>query len=462
MEVTAQAQSWQQLRRQCDETLAQHPLDPFSLRMRREALEQLGEHEAALADSQALVQLAPGDIDEQVHMLRLRARLGDPPERIVTHAVGLAASSSSDPRLLLVLAVAYRNAGQEQQALACLRQAAGFDAPPGDAAGFIKRLAGLFDAMGQHKEAREAYVNGVLRLPAGEESDRDQLRQLLALRLWQVGELENALGVVDATSANDPSVNLVATRTLLLFEKGDTAQARQSLAALLRMSSFASSPASKRWAIAWHEGLSAAYAGEDRPARERLEALLRSLTRVLDLRANDSVLMVDEPAGLLVKWTGDRYAEMGELEQAMLYWRRASAMLPGWDEPMLRMAEAAMKLGLAQEAQAALAAGETRAEAAAAERWRILKAQIAYRRWLARPSTAIGHSAAALVAEHQRASPLNPATLAAHVHMVSQTDPQEARRLVRQRLELGADAALRIELAETSRLARLGLEEELL
>src|SRR5690606_22189276 len=65
-------------------------------------------------------------------------------------------------------------------------------------------------------------------------------------------------------------------------------------------------------------------------------------------------------------------------------------------------------------------------------------------------------------AQHQRAHPLDPQTLPIHVHMTSLADRDEARRLINERLQVGADPELRVELARVSLLSGLGLEEPLL
>ena len=462
MEVTAVGREWQELRRQCDEALARYPSDRFSLAMRCEALEQLGEYQGALADSEALLALVPGDVDEQLRSLQLRRRLGEEPQALVARAVEMATRNATDPRFLLVLAIAYVNAGQAEQALTCLRQASQSELPGDGQAAFILRLAGLFDALGKHLEAQAAYARALEQLSLSDEA-RDELRPLLALRLWQVGQLDEALTLLEGDPmASSAQVVLIATRTMLLFEKGDVAQARQRLATLGRIVEMPDRPAQRREALAWYEALSAAYVPGDRSPRDRLEMLLSSQARTADLRDLPGLLQFDRPAGLMMKWTGDRYSELGEPEQAVEYWRRASERLPGWEEPLLLVAQAATEMKLIDAAQEAA----TLAEALAAQRSRPrlegLKVQIAYRHWLLRPSAVRAMRVAALAWAHQLSNPLHPSSLPAHVHMIALGDPLEASRLIRQQFQLGADVSLCLALAEVSRLAGLGLDAELL
>lgn len=464
MIVAAQGGEWQELRRLCDETLDEHPMDRQSLRMRRDATAQLGDYSSSLADTQRLASLSPGDVEEQVWALWLLARLQSTPEQIVRYSVDLAARNPQDPRYLLVLALAYRNAGQIQQAMACLNQAAQTELPRDDAAGYVGRLAGLFDTFSEHALARQVYADAVARLPA-QDPARDQLRQLLALRLWQAGRLEEALATIPQPTADERRrhIELYATRILLQFEKGDAAQAQQGLATLSRMAQTLSNDApERRKALAWHESLSAAYAPQNRTSRQRLEALAAAYARVEELRQTSGGLATDQPSGLFLKWSADRWAELGETEQAIEQWRRAASAMPGWDDPLLRIAQTSMEAGLLDEAQSAAQGALSRAEPGAEESARVLLAQVAYARWLAAPSTGDAEHAAALAAAHQRARPLDPQTLPMHVHLLALTDPQQARRLVQQRLERGADPQLRIELARVSTFADLGQEQELL
>lgn len=465
MDVAAQGGEWQELRRLCDETLDEHPVDRQALRMRREASAQLGDYSSSLADTQRLASLSPGDVEEQVWALWLLARLGRTPEEIVRYVVDLAAPNPQDPRYLLVLALAYRNAGQTQQAMACLNQAAQSELPRDDPAGYVRRLAGLFDAFAEHGLARQAYVDAVARLPA-QDAARDPLRQLLALRLWQAGRIDEALATIPLPTPEERrrSIELYATRILLQFEKGDAAQAEQGLAMLSRMAEGTRSTDApeRRKLLAWHEALSAAYAPQNRTSRQRLEALATAYARVEELRESSGGLATDQPSGLFLKWSADRWAELGETGQAIEQWRRAAVAMPGWDEPLLRIAQSTMEAGLLDDAHDAALGALSRAEPGAEQRAQVLLARIAYQRWLAAPSTGAAAHATALAAAHQRARPLDPQTLPMHVHLLALTDSQQARGLVRQRLERGAEAPLRIELARVSALAGLDLEKELL
>ncbi len=463
MTVAEQGRDWRELRRLADEALDGYPGDRAALRHRRRAAELLRDLPAALADSLTLNELWPHDVDEHIWTLRLLSRMGRSPEEIVRHAVELVAANPEDPRFLLVLAVAHDNAMQSEQAMICLRQASQAELPPDDPIHFIVRLAGLFDTFGDHASARDVYAAAVARLPADHPA-LPRVRQLLALRLWQDGRLEEALGVLPAGDggAVPQPIEYTATRILLQFENGQVAEASHALTRLASLAETLEEPEQRRTALAWQEALAAAYVPDLRPVSDRLVSLHSALARVYGQWDQAAPIPMDEPLALFRKWAGDLSAQLGEDAQAIEAWRQAAHATPGWHVPHLLVAEHCLKRGLFDDAEEAASEARRRSIGENDRAARALLARIAYERWLEAPSAAAIEEAEARTARLQRTDPLNATSLPIHVHLLALTDPASAGELLSEQAAAQVDPELRVALARVSVLAHLGLEEQLL
>ncbi|MEL7240220.1 MAG: hypothetical protein AAGK78_15285, partial [Planctomycetota bacterium] len=349
----------------------------------------------------------------------------------------------TDPQFLMLLAIAYDNAGRTEQAEACLEQAAdhlkllresGDTTLAGEAGNaiYVVRLGGLFDALGQYDRARKLYADAVEL----EEQPAPALRRMLALRRWQAGEIERALAGledVDITSTvGDPA--LLGTKAMLLLEAGQQEPGKQAVATLESIATEARDDvARERTALAWSEALRATYLATDgetaMPVPQRIALLTDALGRVSGDTMRDGAAVLAAPQGVFLNWIGDIFASVGETELAVRQWQAAGQAMPGWFVPWHSMAEAQLVAGQLYEAQASAREAALRATGEQTDTAIELLTTIAYRRWLDAPSAAEADYAAASAARHQRLQPLAESTLPIHVHFTALSDPDAARRL---------------------------------
>lgn len=118
--------------------LAKNPDDLDALRAETIAMINDRDFAAALPACRAVNRLDPTDIPWQNRELQLMSQTHEPAERIVAHARDLAAAHPGDPRLQIVLSLAFDLTGDASHAHQALEAAAGL--PPPDAIAALRLL----------------------------------------------------------------------------------------------------------------------------------------------------------------------------------------------------------------------------------------------------------------------------------------------------------------------------------
>jgi tetratricopeptide (TPR) repeat protein len=466
------------------QALQQFPDDPTCLRFLRAAQEQQGDLDGALRTARHLARrTGPRQLEDRLHLLSILAKSGVEPEALTAEVVG-PDQQDTDARTLMLLAVTFDRVGQDQQATACLDQAAAmlgladttrdaideWDAFAADSATTsarpeqpdVLRLVGLFDGLDRHDRAtallKSAALLGTPRLDIE-----------AAIRASHVGDDATALKLLRPAIGSDDWE--AASAAALLGIAADPSL----ISRLTALADDASTPTpARRAAGAWLDLLEAREIHADDPSGA-MRLLLRAAGRIEGLPgAVDPLTTTDPrrrlPRSLLLAMMADALERMLEPAAAREHWRAAARLAPAWPLPALKDADLSLTLGDFEQAADAAEKAQARARLCPPQGDNFRKrashtaARVAYARWRVFPDDAQTDAVHHRVTRHLAAWPQDDRVLPWHAHVLAVERPDAARNLVRHWLDDDSlrSTDVRLDLAEISRVTGLGLEDELL
>jgi tetratricopeptide (TPR) repeat protein len=418
-----------------DDILKIDPNDVVALRTKATTLQGQRKFKEAVAVSEKMNEVAPLDLDGQRLTYSLYAQLKRPGSEVVARAKADLAKHPDDPRMELLLAIAYGYAGENESARKMLTQAASRKAPDAD---FIRNATLLLDA------DKAFDVSRAMLTRAAADLNSPDVLQLLVQRLWQDGdiaEMGKHLAKVDANDPNVPS-NLLAMKAISLYDAGDKAAGKAVVDALTKR-------ASDDDAFGWSTAINAYYGGEKDP-RDAITALQSAANR-------------DRDNAVIYLWMGDAYEQLGEVDLAIGAWKTAANMSPAWATPYVRMAKLLATSGRANEAYNAAQQAGQRAPKALETR---VAGALALSAKLADDSQALsGAGLLRMVDEIQHDAANEPQTLPMYVTLLARSGQQEkAVAVIKGAIAPQANVpqATLLKLADVSGQLKLGQEQAIL
>lgn len=467
MYLLAQRGNWATLRHASESTLADFPDDAVSLRMRRISFERTGELRAAIESALRLNELDPDNPDDQIQTLRLLRSNGADPQALIQRAIELRERNSGDPGMLLVLAIAYQNANQLNQAIATVQEATRRLEQSPEPLTLARRLVGLCDALEEWEQGDAVLVNG-LSSPGIEPGPRARLEALAAIRLWQIDQADRALELLDAHASGDPD-DRIFTLIAVAMIAPEASERRQQAVEALRLAAREGSadPELRRMALAVVETLEATelagpslLADADQAVTERIEVLETALLRV-NAGIGFGPMFADDPVAAFVQQAiGDAWHALGETSLAVQHWRLAADASSGWIAPYLSIGEGLRSASQLEEAAEAAREAGRRQRGGLGDPAGALLARIAFDRYLASPSNAEADRATLLVSDYLRRHPDDDALLAANIRLVAIRDREAAQALLEQALARELSPAIRLDIARTAHAAQLSIDPE--
>lgn len=436
-----------------DELLRRSPDDPSAFRAKAIASARLRRNDDALKFAERYTDLSPLDLAGQVLRMQLMLQGGRPAADVRARAESLVAAHPDDARFELLCSIAASMTGDEKGAGTWARRAAAHARPGPDV---LVLLANQLNVLRMYDEAL-----GVLRRAADAEPVPEHVAPLVA-RLWETGrwtEVEARVASLPAREADE--TELLALRAMSLAALGRRSEAERHAAVL------AARPLDPA-AVAWSRVLPLAtsttsggsgenFASAPGPSSAPASALQAAADRQV-IEACEAALRQQPGHPYFHYFLGEAYARIGDADLALEHWQQALRRAPAWGKPVTRIAWALVAGSRPGEARDAARVAVDRAphdaDARAVLAW-------AWSETLSTPADA--EALLKFVAETRSLAPADeqaPVIAAAVLAASGQHEQAVAaiRALIAGPKPPAAAAFLR--LAEVSRRAKLGLEDE--
>jgi len=307
-----------------DKSLAVEAGNVGFLRTKRDLLAGLHRIDEALSAARRVEDLAPDDLTDRFHTLRLLTETNKPVAEVDAWTERVVKAHADDPRYGLLRAAAFARRHDDARAKAALDAVLAATKDAADAP-FVALLVAELDAAGRFDDSSRVLER------AGGASD-PAVRAEVVRRLWYADRAAEIVASFerrgeDAQDAADAEQQTL--RALALRRIGRDADSQDALA---KLSSRADS-VSRAWsAFARH---AVAPTASD-PATD-----LASL----------SAAAAAVPGSALIRGSlGDAYARAGETDLALESWTVAAAKAPSWAAPLTRMARTLLLTGRGQMA----------------------------------------------------------------------------------------------------------------
>lgn len=419
-----------------DLILKKQRTDAVTLGLKTEVLMRMRRDREALAVAEDWKSNAPQDLKAHITHLTLRGRLEQSPEAVVADVEKLQKEKPHDPKLQLLLGIAHGYAGDNEEEVAeaskWLTMAGSHDGLSDD---FIETLVAQFDRFGKPEEG-VAMLEDLVNRGSSAKS-----RHLLGRRLWERGQWARVVELLKDINPADVSADptLLAFKAIAHANLGQKAEAEPCRAALASRNQ----AAARAWTLILRRVIDAAVLDEKQV--------------VADCRA---ALILEPQNGYLDYYLGDANARLGETDLAIEAWQRVVSQNGSWHVPALRLVEALLQKGQAEQAMRLAATAARRSPTNAASIITLARA------WAADVET--GGAAKAdellkLVTEVQRQLPGEDQTLLIQIQLLGQKGQKaEATELARSAMARTPAPAqqLFLSLAGVSRKLGLQLEEE--
>jgi tetratricopeptide (TPR) repeat protein len=415
--------------------LENHPDDRAALSSKAVLLTRLGREEEAMPIAQQALEREPDNVAIRMLTYQLRFNLGETAGAIVDDARALAEQTPGDPRYEMLVGYAYAMARNNAESVRWLRQAA--DRALEDQQ-FAFTLVQVLDASRLFAESLRVLTR------AATPDNEAGLFSEMARRLFEAqryGELVDRLSMIDPAQPNT-RVEEVALRAMGLYSLDRRSEADAIVAALRNRRG---EPAATVWASV----LQVTYSDQRPPVPEVIRTLNQSLQTIPTNAYAHAFL-------------GDAYASTGDNELALASWRRAADLRPSWAAVRALIARTLVTAGRPDEAlefaEAAMARNPGSVDAAIT----FIRVRAAL---LADRDRAGAEELLAMVDEVQEAVPGEPQTLLIRVQLLAHAGRSEdAARAVDDIVsgQTQLSPTMLLQLAEASRRAGLGLENDLL
>ena len=416
------------------------PDDTAALRVKATALEQQAEYAEALALAERHNELEPLDVSVQIMTFRLLRSTGRPVTDLVDRALALNKAYPDDPRAALLVAIAHVQAKDLAQAGDWSRKAAQGEPPD---ATFVLQLTRLLASLGPHDLMLKVLLAGADKM-----GDRD-IRDALIHRLWETNRYAEVVErLADLQPQRQASAELLALKAMSLLRLGRSDEAAPIIQEL-------EDRKADPVPLAWMPVLTAVAPGSPRDDKHLIEACKKALTR-----------LPNHP--YLHFFLAEAYAGAGEQELALTSWAAALApdrRVPFWTLPRLRMARTLMAMGQTSEALAQARIARTLAPNSIPVNIVLAETFAASLKPGQENLEKTRSGLLALVENIQKAVPGEPITAVIRVQLLADSGQTDAARQAIQAI-LAADQAppqgTLLQLAETSRRAQLGVENDCL
>jgi len=320
--------------------LKQNPNDLTALKAVARINHRERHFDAALDAALKYTQTNPADLDMQRGVMLLMKQLNRPPSELHQRADALAKQYPNDPRFLLVKAMAYyygtsptdtsdKRSADLHAYLELLQKAAAQDPPD---AQFVTITVSLLDASRQYRASLDLLVRTQSKI------NDPEVTRLLAQRLWESRKFSQVATLLANLDAASPRINvdLIAYKALSLYSLDKKSEAAALVSALVLR---ANDPHAAAWAAALQARLDEAHVP--------LKSLLARYQDALRQDPNNPVIQY---------YLGEAYWRLDEEDLALQQWRSASARLPSWPEPYVRIAQVLTSQGRGGADEAAIAA----------------------------------------------------------------------------------------------------------
>ena len=418
-----------------DIILKDHPDDPQALQAKAVALGRLGKFDKALALAERYNQLKPLDTEGQELTFTVLRNLGRGGEELIARARRVHSAHPDDPRSKWLMALAHAHADDRDEALKWCRATARDDLAPALAG----KVVNLLDRIGARSEAFELLER------TADAHDDPRIGRKLARRLWEDGRYQQ---LIKRFSASDAARKRHDSETLGLLAASLIRTDRRPAAEVV-IKTLEARKLDNR-AAAWACVLKGAFL---EPTEDPL--------RLIDVWEEALGRVPGHP--YFNYFVGNAYAAIGETGQALGALRAAARAAPAWPLPLIQISRLLLSTGrprqaaaLAREVATRRAAGNLQAAIAWAETWDADTRA---------PGDRTGLTLEGLVDEIQKALPNEPRTLPIKVKLLARAGKtQQAGKIVRSVVESGkaTDQKLLLALAQSSRIWKLGLEDECL
>ena len=361
-------------------------------------------HDQKLADalpiSMRLNELTPYDARTQETTFDLMARTGKRPSEILDRGNQLLLAHPDDPRFELVRALAAYFTSDLLDTKAWLRKASTRTPPDGD---FTLLLVGSFDHLGMWDDSRS-----LLERTATQPSASASLKAKFVQRLWESGQFDTALAVLNGVSPSDS-----ATDSQLLGLDALVLHSLDRSAATLR------------------------YALGHRPDDPTAAAWLLLLDVISNSNHHDALQGIQkcqtaeklDPDNPDVRfYLAQQYLQIGEGELALQCLRQTEAMQPEWSEPYVMIAQILLDRGQIGEAIApAQAACNRDSDSIPANR---MLALVGYQRLDPRAQPIEIKPVLDFIQQVRKTDPTDPKLLAANVDLLARSNSRDAARML--------------------------------
>jgi len=436
------------------DVLRSNPNDLVALKAIALVNASLKKYAEAAPAARRFVELAPTDLDMQRVNFEIMQETGVSGADMQKYADALRAKYPADPRFKIVKAWAYwfgrgglqttDQAQADRKQYRALVVSAAKDDPPSSQ--FVRTTAGLLDGLGEFGLAED-----LLHRAAAKFND-PQLTQQLIVRLWEYRKYSEIVSRLKDLDAASPAANptLIAYKALALFQLGQDKDANALVDQLAARG--AEDPAAYAWATA----LKAQCGAPPEDLKSRAAHYRDAQT-------------ASPHNGYVAFLLGDTYLKWGENALALQAFRRSCLEMPSWSEPHAQLALLLVRQGRGASDEAGRAARQawlagTSAAGTVEPQAAIADIEMTYASLLASPDA---NSAAALLDEVKQIQgqlPSEPQTLPIYVSLLSQAGRRDAaidaiKAACKNPGDGGED--LLIDLVQTSRTAKLGMEQPL-
>ncbi len=320
-----------------EQLLAEFPDDPEIIGLKAMVLVRLQRDAEALEAARRWAELSPRELNGQILTLWLMSRVERDSAGAVEYARELASRYPEDAQFEMLLGFALMLAEQVEPAQAALQQAA--QRNPTDAR-LVRELVDKLDRLGLLSESlqllRHATASHTAELDdaaAGEKIAREEIRQMLLRRLWQAGQYQEVLELLDQRMPSTRYLHLEAMgiKAISLYRLNRDQEAQKVVDELAAEEG--------ELAAAW------AMVPDFMSGRTYDEAGSRAM--------RDACLMalqVERRSPYLRQCLAEAYVQLGEPELAIKLYREIAIEHPAWIGPLARLSDLLMQRGRTTEA----------------------------------------------------------------------------------------------------------------
>jgi len=302
--------------------LTKLPKDLVALEIKTQALTRLNENHEAMDAADAWAAAGPTLLPPQMMRIALEQRLGRSSDLIVTDVTMQRESHPGDPRFEFLEGFAYEQVGDNANATHWLKLAAGHSNLQKD---LVQLLVVQLDLQGLGTDSV------TLMERAEKESGDADLRLALGRRYWEMHRWKDVAAILQAVDPNNPAsdATTIALKADALANLGQTSDSEVCKKALAARTD----PASRAWASILNQS------AEPSPADIRNT-----------VHACAAAASIDPTNPYYFYFLGASYAQLGEVDLAIVAYRRSMDLDIAWSLPPARLVEALLFKGRPDQA----------------------------------------------------------------------------------------------------------------